>query len=275
MTTENNNSESEELEDAFEELREQLGQGPRAEKPEEGSKENEHYPPLEPEEPSEVAEFLQDDPPKGKVMFVKWALMHGKSEEQCIDDGCNPGTVRVAAQELEKDGYRKRPEKPQLPAKIEPGGGIKLFAKGSPPEALIDAIKLPVSDGELGGFEKGIKFGASMIILGVRVAQELSSVGIQQAKPLIDMSKSMREGEALAAKSAAGEAAMEAAGMVQQSLMPYLANISKTPAGADPMKAMMVRVMEPMMTNMMSKVLPGMAVGPENQLPEGWTKKSA
>jgi len=235
--------------------------------------ENEHYPPLEPEDHPDLPEFLHDEPPKGKTMSAKWGLMHGKSEDELMAEGHNPGTVRIAAQELEKEGYRKRPPRAQLPAKIAPGGELKVFARGSPPEAIVDAIKLPTVDGELGGFEKGIKFGASMIILGVRVAQELSAVGIQQAKPLIDMSKSMREGEALAAKSAAGEAAMEAAGMVQQSLMPYLANISKTPSGTDPMKAMMVRVMEPMMTNMMGKILPGMGVGPEGQLPEGWTKR--
>lgn len=250
--------------------------GPNGPEGPEEPEENEHYPEINPEDHPDAPEFLREEPPQGKTMFVKWALMHGKTEEECINEGCNPGTVRVAAQELEKDGYRKRPEKPQLPARVAPGSDLKVFARGSPPEAIVDAIKLPdFVNGELGGFEKGIKFGASMIILGVRVAQELSAIGIQQAKPLIDMSKSMREGEALAAKSAAGEAAMEAAGLVQRDLMPFLANIGKTPAGVDPMRAMMVRVMEPMMTSMMGKVLPGMAVGPESQLPEGWTKKSA
>lgn len=219
--------------------------------------------------------FLKDEPPdpaKQKTMFVKWCLMHGKSEEELVAEGANPGTVRVCAQELEKDGYRERPKKPPkdttTAVAASPGKGIQIFARGSPPEALIDSLNIPIPGGEV--FQKGMKFGASMIVLGVRVAQELSSLGIGQAKPVMDMAREMRSGEAAAAKGAATEAAMMAASEVGANILPHLANIGKG-SEADPMKSMMVRTMEPLITRMMSKMIPGGgAVAPE--LP-GWSRK--
>lgn len=222
-------------------------------------------------------DFLQDEPPplKSKTKYTKWALMHGKTESELVAEGFNPRSIDICAQELEKDGHRKRPPRPEKPGtEVVPTGkpgGMQVFAKGSPPEAIIEGISLPVmADGQGPLFEKGIKFGASMIVLGVRVAQELSNLGVQQAKPIMEMAKGMREGEAAAAKSAAGEAAMTAAGLVQQNLMPYLANMSKPPAGPNPLQEMMTRLMEPMIQQVISKMVPGS--GPAT--PSGWSKRS-
>lgn len=223
-------------------------------------------------------DYMKDEAPprKSKTKYTKWALMHGRMEDELVTEGFNPRSVDICAQELEKDGYRKRPPKPEkppadlIPVGAQAGKGMQVFAKGSPPEAIIDSISLPIADGEGPAFEKGLKFGASIVVLGVRVAQELSNLGVQQARPLIEMSKSMREGEALAAKSASGEAAMAAAAMVQQNLQPYLANMSRPPAGPNPMKEMITRLMEPMMQRMLGGVIPG--AGPPT--PSNWTKRS-
>lgn len=218
-------------------------------------------------------EYVKDKPPKGKTNYAKWALLHGKTEEQLVAEGANPGTVRVAAQELEKEGLRRRPKEKPGTEVIPVGkpGGMQVFAKGSPPEAIIESISLPVmANGEGPLFEKGIKFGASMIVLGVRVAQELTNLGVQQAKPIMEMAKGMREGEAMAAKSAAGEAAMTAAALVQQNLQPYLANLSRPPAGPNPMQEMMARLMEPAIQQMISKMMPGAVPS----TPSGWSKRA-
>ena len=77
-----------------------------------------------PEEPL----FLRDespDPDSEKSMYTKWALMHGKLEDELIAEGANPNTVRICAQELEKQGYRQRPLKPKNNWHYA-GDGIKL-----------------------------------------------------------------------------------------------------------------------------------------------------
>lgn len=191
------------------------------------------------------------------------------------------------------------------------GKGMTIFAKGAPPEAIIDAIELPDVSGEGGRpFEQGLKFGMSLVILGVRVAQELSAIGVTQAKPIVDMAKSMREGEAVAAKAAATSAASEVADMMSEQFVPILAGLQggqnallqkadnnnnnnpALPPGTDPMKAMMAKTMQPFYQNMMNmmmgtmtKMIPGGGgvpqitdgktppVQPDNT-PQGWKRRS-
>lgn len=232
-------------------------------------------PDAEPEPEPEPGEaktpvYLLDNPPEGGVSnIVKWRLMHGEAEETIVASGQNPNTVRICAQELEKDGHRKRPKKIKdselLPARGSPTD-IRTFAAGSPPEALINSITFPIDTNEGRIFERGLKAGATLLVLGVRVAQELSSIGIKQAEPIMAMSKSMREGEALAAKNAAFEAADQAAGKVANYFGPMLDKLTTPAGGSDPMKAMMVRTMEPIFQNMMAKLMPG---GGAPQAP-GW-----
>lgn len=192
---------------------------------------------------------------------VEKALLDGVSREELVAMGYNKRTVQTVASEVKT---KLQTRKPVGKAVTTTAKGLPIFAKGAPPEAIIEAIEVPdVSDGAGYPFEQGIKFGMSLVTLGIRMAQELSGIGVMQAKPLLDMAKSMREGEAVAAKNAAGEAAMEAAGLVQQSLMPLLTNIQKSGAGGegDPLKAMMVRTMEPIMNKVMGGMIGKLAGG--------------
>lgn len=204
--------------------------------------------------------WLQDEPPEKKVDLIKWKLMHGMTEQECIESGDNSGSVRICAQELERDGYRKRP--PKLKGgrdfKIIKGQptAIRTFAAGSPPEALANAISIGL-DGDAKLYETGMKDGMKLVIMGVRIAQELSNIGVQQVKPLIDMTKTFREGEALAAKNAAIEAASEAAQRVSEVFGPTLAGLQKAPEGADPMRAILARAIEPVVQNMVRMFMPG------------------
>ncbi len=241
----------------------------------EGLKEGAEIPPDEKVPGEELPPYMQEEPPEGKVNIIKWSLLHGATEEELkADPRHNDRTVDICAQELEKEGLRKRPSKPTkeekrlLAAPTLLGKGMQTYAKGSPPEAIIEGMMLPLVDGQTEGFEHGMKFGASIVVLGVRIAQELSAIGVQQAKPLVEMARDMRSGEAAAAKSAATEAAVGAAAMIQQNLTPYLANIGKTPE-ANPMQGMMVRTMEPIIQRLMGGLVPGM--GPQQAA--GWTRK--
>lgn len=234
---------------------------------------------------------------RSQTKDIEEKLLMGVSREELVAAGYNKNSVRTIYSQLKTAGRLPNGRRGGRGGGDEDGGtravatrgsrgvaategGLPVFAKGSPIEALIDHYaKLPnLEDGRGDIFENGMKFGLSVAVLGIRMAQELSGIGVQQAKPLLDMAKSMREGEAMAAKNSASEAATEAAGMVYQQIAPVLSMLSKqshetnVPAG-DPMKAMMVRTMEPIMQGLMSKVLPGLALPPggQKQITEGWT----
>lgn len=213
---------------------------------------------------NEEEEPVEEDKPKGVTKQIEEKLLAGETEEELLAQNFNSGSIRNVASLLEKAGKRRRPPK-QDKAKLQ------IFAKGSPPEALVDSMEVPV--GLDGSFEHGMKFGMLAIISGVRIAQELSQIGVQQARPLVDMAKDMRSGEALAARTAATEAASAAANQVQQNMSPYLMKIAeqgKAPISANPMTDMMVRMIEPVMQNTMKKIMPGM----DNSPPAGWQRKT-
>lgn len=222
--------------------------------------------------------YMQDTaPPETKKFdYCKWALLHGMSEDDLKNKGYNPKTVYMAAHELEAAGLYHRVKKEKPPQDLVPRsttkGAMQIYAKGASPEALIEHMEIPMDGPDTKIFEKGMKFGMSVLTLGVRVAQELTNMGVQQARPIIEMARDMRMGEAAAAKSAAGEAASLAAAEVQQNMAPYLMKIAEMGKGgeADPMKSMMVRTMEPLIQRMMSQFMPGMA---GQQTPTGWVRK--
>ena len=211
---------------------------------------------------------------------VEKRLMAGATRDELIAEGFNKNTVRTVASEVKsKLGTRK----PIGKAVATTPSGLPIMAKGAPPELIIESLEIPdVSDGGGFPFEQGMKFGMSVVTLGIRMAQELSGIGVMQAKPLLDMAKSMREGESMAAKNAAGEAAMEAASLVSSQMMPILNSLTQaTPAGQDPMKAMMVRAMEPIVQKMMGGLVGGLLPGGKQQPQlapgqptEGWTHRT-
>lgn len=255
--------------------------------------ENEELPTQE-----ELPAFLREEVPNGKLDQVKYYLMRGKTAEDLIAEGYNSGTVRTAKSTLISEGYLKKEKKASKPAgtgsrnlpaaQKANASGLKIYSKGSPPEAIIDSLTVPGVDGELSGFETGLKFGMSILVAAVRISGELANIGSANVKPLIDMTKSMREGEAQAYKSASDEAAHKAARAVAGEVGPYVANISGavdrlSKEGPDPVKSMMVRTMEPMMKQLMTTIVPGMAGSAGNAesgdqdtggLPSGWTKRS-
>jgi len=238
------------------------------------------------EDVPEAPVFMRDTPPaKGKMNTIKWGLMHDMTEEDLVNQGFNKKTVSMAAFELDKDNYRKRATKIReskvADAKTNSTGTKSVTTYGSrsqlvpqkpfPPEFLISQIELPLAGNGAKTFETGMKFGASMLVLGVRVAQELGNMGLQQARPIMDMANAMRQGEAEAAKTSAAEAAMLAAEQVKSDMTPLIATLSKVSPSGDPMRDMVARVTEPILQRLMSMAIPG--AGQQSGTPSGWTRK--
>jgi hypothetical protein len=78
----------------------------------------------------------------------------------------------------------------------------------SPLEQIIKELELPkLADGQAEVFDHGVHYGIRSVLVGVRVAQELSAMGVQQATPIIKMAQEMRMSESEAAKTVASELA--------------------------------------------------------------------
>ena len=249
---------------------------------------NENGPEEIPEGP--IPAYRGEAQPTGKVDQVMWWAFRGKTRKELEKPPYNQkkGTIRVGFSKLAglEPDWVEAQEKPDEPAgdnqnKLLPAAAaaqkrpMQIFAKGSPPETIIESITIPMVEGQSQGFEMGMKFGMSQLVLAVRIMQELSAIGLQQVKPLIDMTRSVREGEAAAFRGGADEGAMKAAQAMGATIMPMMSEMQTMIANStksnevDPMKAMMIRTMEPLMKNMMKNLMPGMEGGP----PTGFTKE--
>lgn len=255
----------------------------------EEGKENDELEPIK--DPEEIKELE----PKGKKKAIWDLLLDGISEEDLSKEpyNYNKKTVGVVAWELDKAGLRKRPArkrkgKPGDPAKGEgEGNGVGVSLTTTPPgalkvaspEALVDSLEIP-TDGQLVPLADGIKVGMSLVVLGVRVAQELSYVGVQQARPLVAMAREMRAGEETAARMASKETAFEMANRMQDFLTPALNELGEMVAqqggkpavdtGPNPMQGMMTRIMEPVLSNLIGSMFPGAAT--TQNAPTGWKR---
>jgi len=254
-------------------------------------------------------------PRKGSISAeVIEALMAGATEQELVNTGYNAKTVRMIAQKLEKENKRmrtpgsegtKRRTKAQIKSLVqrkkeeleaeargeEVDNTLLLSNKALPAESLIKLIKLPVT-GLVAPLEQGIKIGMNLVVLGVRLSQEMSSIGIQQSRPLLAMAREMRSGELAAADAASKESAVKVANQLAEYLAPQLqAIVSKVEDNAraiehmkkgeeppkvvtgDAMKDMTARIMEPLLKGMVSKIQKGMfpGVAVENTPPSGWT----
>lgn len=268
-------------------------------------------------EPGPEEEPLASPSAKNKATDdIRTMLLGGYTQDEIIASGYHPKTVATTASTLKKEtgiDYGKRKQKTEEralvtrdPAEIQttepPGppakrGGraleaatpsdIKTFAKATPPEAIINAVKIPEGVPALQQFENGVKFGLEMLVLGVRMSQELTSIGVSQAQPLIKLAGEMREGEKQAAKGLAGEAADNAvrAGMgdvvgALQAMDERLSEL-ETPieqeerkrSGLPPHAQKMINKMTERISNkMMDMVMPGYSQEANKALPEDWTE---
>jgi len=159
--------------------------------------------------------------------------------------------------------------------------------KPSTVEVIVKDMKLPtIVDGSREVFDAGVNYGMKALIAGVRLAQELSQMGIAQASPVIRMATEMRKAEGVSAQEAGQRAAEDAvAGAVGymsqvKSEKPEKADIATVP---NPMQGILARAMEPALVKAMSGMM-GMFGGQPAQtgeqppqaspLPSGWEDRS-
>jgi len=233
--------------------------------------------PLAEELPAE--ELPAEEPkPEGLTKQIESLLLAGVPEDDIVAQGYNPNSIRIVAYDLEKTGRRKRPSKALKTVR----NGSAAITKPSPPEALVESMQIPNTVPP--SFEQGMKFGMSCIVIGVRLAQEMSSIGVQQAKPLVEMARDMRAGEQAAAKSATIEAAGVAAEHVGQTVVPFMQSMDNRlreleyerparPASDpdNPLRGMMAGMVENLFKTMGNKMMPGM-MG-ESGPASGWSRR--
>jgi len=149
------------------------------------------------------------DPDESETKYISRRILEAESEDD----------LKAITAELESEGIDPKSianRKSELKDRLFKGKSLAkspdLVAKGiMSPEALVELMPQP--DGVNGAFVAGMKYEAMNMIRGIRMAQELSKMGISQADPIIKMAQEMRKAEGQAAREVAGELA----GFVSQS----------------------------------------------------------
>jgi hypothetical protein len=163
------------------------------------------------------------------------------------------------------------------------GKETRAASKTGSLDAAIEKLNVPTVPAEYNGysqvywegFNKGVNYGATTILVGIRSAQELSSLGISQATPIIKMAQEMRQAEGQAAQELAaqlGQVSMQGNQQILAALNKLAS--SQKQSEPDPFSAMTARMMEPMLVqamNMLSgslfKIMPQMNMG-QQPLPD-------
>jgi len=201
---------------------------------------------------------------QGKTQYIRKRLLEATSGEEleqiCTELKADPdiaaGSVDAEKSKLKKRGsFQFKPETTKAVAVTKP----------KPLEELIKDLELPpVANGTRYIFDAGVSYGMRSILIGVRVAQELSSLAIAQARPLIDMAKEMHPDTGQIAKETGIAMGGEIAGRMfdfMEQKLPQKADIAMAP---DPMRGLMARNMEMMfnrLVGMVGGVPPGSTPG--------------
>lgn len=209
---------------------------------------------------------------------VEERLLEAGSEEELRTihkvlraEGVPDGTITATITKL-----RKRGSLIFQTALTERGEGTKPL----PVEAIIKELKLPkIADGDAIVFDAGVSYGMRAMVAGIRMAQELSQMGIAQASPVIRMAKELREGAGESAQEAGQRAAEDALAGAIQYMSQQKADIATVP---NPMMGIMARAMEPALTQAMGRMFGAFGGQPVQQgqqlqqgtaLPPGWSEK--
>ena len=183
------------------------------------------------------------------------SYMKRSFKEAVDDEGLDSIEDRLKEEGLKIENIRPRKSerrqelRKQQKALVVKGAGGALTA-----EALAELLPSPTDvDGRVNGvFVAGMRYEALNIIRGIRMAQELSKMGIDQATPVINMAKEMRAAEG----KAADEAARIAAASVGAQIMPEVEALRNLVGsqGENPMASMMMTLMMPSMQQAAQKL---------------------
>lgn len=175
---------------------------------------------------------------------------------------------------LNKDNIRRR--KSERRKELRQGGALAPVQKGAgtlSAEQIVAQLPWPVdNDGRVSeAFRAGQIYESMNVIRGIRLAQELSKMGIDQATPVIKMATEMRQAES----KAASEAAQAAAAGVGQLLQPHLQEISSkmVSQAPNPFANVMAQAMQPMIMQAFGGIaralFPGQVPQPGGGQPQG------
>lgn len=205
---------------------------------------------------SEEVGLLPEDDSLGSQ--IRELLSDGHTGKAIIDMGYKESTVRQEARKMAKRNGKPTNSGPMLPVKLGKGDTIPI-------ESELTNIKL--QDGE---YKLGFIDGMRVLVLGAKLNQMLTANLSETTASQLALLKEAKSDE----KGVAQETVLE--------MLPHFAEMIKETARAsspNPMGSMLVRMMEPLMTNAfsgMTKMFPGMPQAGQGQaqgLPPGWEKK--
>jgi len=159
-------------------------------------------------------------------------------------------------------------------------GKAAVINRPQPLDAVIRDLAIPAVPDEydgtynvyVEGFNAGVMHGAKSILAGIRAAQELSAIGVQQATPVIKMAQEMR----LAEGQAAEQLAAQMVKTISQGNNAVIDAINNLPKGDGPAVNPMAELMKPYLGKIIGhfmaatfKTLPGMGAVTAGAAPPG------
>lgn len=181
----------------------------------------------------------------GKRDEIRTLFLQGNTQKEIVEAGYAKSTVSEVKAEMEERG--------ELPLTSDNRRLVPL--RELPLEAIVENIEFP--DVSCRDFKKTARFVLSLVVLGVRLTQELSTIGIQQGKPVIEMAKEMRQSEYQAAQALAEQIAANMA----QANTELLSAIRQQRAGsASPMEQLFADLLRQPLMQLLSRTM-GMFTG--------------
>jgi hypothetical protein len=229
-----------------------------------------------------MTDSQQDETIKDRIIVL---LQKGYKRGQLINDfGLAERTVDAAIRAYKElgngdEGNNKENGSPLVDDEVSaPRSKSTSITKALPLEAIVESLPWPVDvDGHVDGvFVAGMRYEAINVIRGIRLAQELSKMGVDQATPVIKMAQKMRQAEGEAAKTVAqalAQATLEGNREILAALNNL--NLSTKAASPDPMQRMIGMMQNiPQMFNAMNALMslfgmkPVMGQQPQAQTPQ-------
>lgn len=171
---------------------------------------------------------------------IRSFFLQGYSQKEIVDMDYAKSTVSEVKAEMEEKG--------ELPLAFDNRKLVPM--KEQPLEAIVENIEFPAMNCR--EFKRTARFVLSLVVLGVRLTQELSTIGIQQGKPVIEMAKEMRHSENQAAQALAEQIASNMA-LGNRELLNAVKQQSAV--STNPMEQLMADMMRQPLTQMISKVM--------------------
>jgi hypothetical protein len=186
-----------------------------------------------------VTKKEQNDSP-GVRDEIRDYFLQGYSQKEIVGMGYAKSTVSEVKAEMEAKG--------ELPLPVDNRKLVPM--KEQPLEAIVENIEFPAMNCR--EFKRTARFVLSLVVLGVRLTQELSTIGIQQGKPVIEMAKEMRQSENQAAQALAEQIASNMA-LGNRELLNAVRQQGAN--STNPMEQLMADMMRQPLMQMMSKIM--------------------